>query len=88
MEVTNKIMETSSVQKESPIDLLMTQLYKKGFLKEVDGNEPINLMNKAKEMEKEEQRQTFEQSRLTNAFVGFKYENFEQYYNETYGDNK
>jgi hypothetical protein len=29
----------------------MTQLYKKGFLKEVDGNEPINLMNKAKEME-------------------------------------
>jgi hypothetical protein len=40
------------VQKESPIDLLMTQLYKKGFLKEVDGNEPINLMNKAKEMEK------------------------------------
>jgi hypothetical protein len=46
-------METSSVQKESPIDLLMTQLYKKGFLKEVDGNEPINLMNKAKEMEKE-----------------------------------
>jgi hypothetical protein len=44
-------METSSVQKESPIDLLMTQLYKKGFLKEVDGNEPINLMNKAKEME-------------------------------------
>jgi hypothetical protein len=44
-------METSSVQKESPIDLLMTQLYKKGFLKEVDGNEPINLMTKAKEME-------------------------------------
>lgn len=44
-------METSSVQKESPVDLLMTQLYKKGFLKEVDGNEPINLMTKAKEME-------------------------------------
>jgi hypothetical protein len=44
-------METPSVQKESPIDLLITQLYKKRFLKEVDGNEPINLMNKAKEME-------------------------------------
>jgi len=51
--VTNKLMEQSSVEKKSPIELLMTQLYKKGFLKEVDGNEPINLMNKAKEMEKE-----------------------------------
>jgi hypothetical protein len=46
-------MEQSSVEKKSPIELLMTQLYKKGFLKEIDGNEPINLMNKAKEMEKE-----------------------------------
>jgi hypothetical protein len=51
-----KIMEQSSVQKESPIDFLMTQLYKKGFLKEVDGNKPINLMNQAKEMEKEQKR--------------------------------
>jgi len=47
-------METSSVEKKSPIELLMEQLYKKGFLKEVDGNEPINLMNQAKEMEKRE----------------------------------
>jgi hypothetical protein len=47
-------METSSVEKKSPIELLIEQLYKKGFLKEVDGNEPINLMNQAKEMEKQE----------------------------------
>ena len=52
-------METSSVQKESPIDLLMTQLYKKGFLKEVDGNEPINLMNKVKEKEIEEKEMSY-----------------------------
>ena len=47
-------METSSVEKKSPIEFLIEQLYKKGFLKEVDGNEPINLMNQAKEMEKQE----------------------------------
>jgi hypothetical protein len=49
-------METSSVEKKSPIEFLIEQLYKKGFLKEVDGNEPINLMNQAKEMEKQHQK--------------------------------
>ena len=47
-------MEQTSIKKETSIDWLMAQLYKKGFIKEVDGNEPINLMNQAKEMEKQQ----------------------------------
>jgi sugar-specific transcriptional regulator TrmB len=46
-------MEQTSIKKETSIDWLMAQLYKKGFIKEIDGNEPIILMNQAKEMEKE-----------------------------------
>jgi hypothetical protein len=48
-------MKQTSIKKETSIDWLMAQLYKKGFIKEVDGNEPINLMNQAKEMEKQQQ---------------------------------
>jgi hypothetical protein len=47
-------MIQTEVKKETSIDWLMNQLYKKEFIKEVDGNEPINLMNQAKEMEKKE----------------------------------
>jgi hypothetical protein len=79
-------METLSVEKKSPIELLIEQLYKKGFLKEVDGNEPINLMNQAKEMHKQE---------IMNAYLNGRYEAdkivmserfyTEQYYKETFG---
>jgi hypothetical protein len=48
-------MEHTELKKETSIDWLMTQLYKKGFIKETDGNEPISLMNQAKEMEKQQQ---------------------------------
>lgn len=44
-------MTHTEVKKETSIDWLMNQLYKKGFIKEVDGNEPINLMNQAKSMD-------------------------------------
>lgn len=47
-------MEHTELKKETSIDWLMTQLYKKGFIKEIDGNEPIILMNQAKEMEEEQ----------------------------------
>ena len=48
-------MEQTELKKGTSIDWLMTQLYKKGFIKEIDGNEPIILMNQAKEIEKEQQ---------------------------------
>ena len=38
----------------------------------------------AKQMEKEQKRDSFNESRLTNPMIGFKHNNFEEYYNETY----
>jgi len=46
------------------------------------------IIEKAKEIEKKQAQRTFEESRLTNAFVGFKHKTFEDYYSETYGGNK
>ena len=66
-------------KKQTPIELLIEQLYKKGFLKEVDGNEPINLMNQAKEMHKQEIMDAWE-----DGYDSFSTRNAEQYYNETF----
>jgi len=44
-------MIKTSNKKQTAVERLMEQLYKKGFIKEVDGNEPINLMRQAKEIE-------------------------------------
>jgi hypothetical protein len=38
----------------------------------------------AKEMEKEQMLNAFEESRLTHPMIGFKHETFEDYYNETF----
>jgi hypothetical protein len=45
----------------------------------------IGIWVQAKQMEKEQKRDSFNESRLTNPMIGFKHNNFEQYYNETYG---
>jgi hypothetical protein len=42
------------------------------------------LWEQAKQMEKEQKENAFNESRLTNPMIGFKHNNFEQYYNETY----
>jgi hypothetical protein len=79
-------MEQTSIKKETSIDWLMAQLYKKGFIKEVDGNEPINLLNQAKEM--------FEQqiidARVNAPLLNTEYKSdyvieAEQYYSQTFG---
>jgi arginyl-tRNA synthetase len=72
-------MEQTSIKKETSIDWLMAQLYKKGFIKEVDGNEPINLMNQAKEMEKQQIIDAWE-----DGCYSYFTKNSEQYYNETF----
>ena len=46
------------------------------------------IYDKAKEMEKEQIENAFEESRLTYPMIGFKHQTFEQYYKETYGTNK
>jgi hypothetical protein len=79
-------MEHTAVKKETSIDWLMTQLYKKGFIKEIDGNEPIILMNQAKEMEKQQIIDAFDKGLSNgqeNAFYILTREG-EKYYNETF----
>jgi hypothetical protein len=70
-------MEHTELKKETSIDWLMTQLYKKGFIKETDGNEPIILMNKAKELQKQH---IIDAANLDKRH----YDNAEQYYDETF----
>jgi len=78
-------MEKTSVKKETSIEWLMTQLYKKGFIKEVDGSEPINLMNQAKEMEKEQIIQARTTAPIIPTIDMIDYvKEAEQYYNETF----
>ena len=80
-------MEQTTLKKETSIKWLMTQLYKKGFIKEVDGNEPINLMNQAKAMEKEQiiEAHGMKTERDIKCGVDFWHvKHGEAYYNETY----
>ena len=48
------------------------------------GSEAIEMLEQAKEMEKEQIERAFNESRLTHPMIGFKHESFEQYYNETF----
>jgi hypothetical protein len=77
-------MEHTAVKKETSIDWLMTQLYKKGFIKEIDGNEPIILMNQAKEMEKQQIIDAWKDGAYGGGQFTTTFDNEEQYYNETF----
>jgi hypothetical protein len=56
------------------------------FVKQIiDGTMPIEyIIQKAKEMQKQQIERAFNESRLTHPMIGFKHETFEQYYNETF----
>jgi hypothetical protein len=43
-----------------------------------------DILIKAKEMEKEQIEDAFEESRLTHPMIGFKHETFEDYYKKTF----
>ena len=49
---------------------------------------PTKLFEQAKEMEKEQMLNAFEESRLTHPMIGFKHETFKDYYNETFNTNE
>ena len=46
--------------------------------------EEMNIIEQAKEMEKEQMINAFQESRLTHPMIGFKHETFVDYYNETF----
>ena len=44
----------------------------------------LYLVEQAKQMEKEQMLNVFQESRLTHPMIGFKHQTFLEYYNETY----
>ena len=65
--------------KQTAVEWLIEQLH--------SGKELSTVIRQAKEMEKEQQQETFKQSRLAKIFEKDMppiWENFEQYYNETF----
>jgi len=45
----------------------------------------MDMLNRAKQIEREQQQHAFKESRLTHPMVGFKHDTFEEYYSKTYG---
>jgi hypothetical protein len=68
--------------KQTAVDWLIGQLYApcRGI--------PSHIIEQAKEMEKEQMVNAFEESRLTHPMIGFKHETFVEYYNETFNTNE
>jgi hypothetical protein len=64
--------------KQTAVDWLIGQLYApcRGI--------PSHIIEQAKEMEKEQMVNAFEESRLTHPMIGFKHETFVEYYNKTF----
>jgi hypothetical protein len=45
----------------------------------------LDMLNRAKQIEREQQEHAFKESRLTHPMVGFKHDTFEEYHSKTYG---
>jgi hypothetical protein len=85
------------VMKQTAVEWLVEQLVE--LDKQLDGRRknddatvlklnPTKLFEQAKEMEKEQMLNAFEESRLTHPMIGFKHETFKDYYNETFNTNE
>jgi hypothetical protein len=70
------------VMKQTAVDWLIGQLYApcRGI--------PSHIIEQAKEMEKEQMVNAFEESRLTHPMIGFKHETFVEYYKKTFNTNE
>ena len=68
--------------KQTAVDWLIGQLYApcRGI--------PSHIIEQAKEMEKEQMVNAFEESRLTHPMIGFKHETFKDYYKKTFKTNE
>jgi hypothetical protein len=71
-------------KKQTAVEWFIEELFKKIDYTQV----PQKLIDQAKEMEEEQHKETFKQSRQAKIFekdMPPVWESFEQYYNETYG---
>jgi hypothetical protein len=85
------------VMKQTAVEWLVEQLVE--LDKQLDGRRknddatvlklnPTKLFEQAKEMEKEQMLNAFEESRLTHPMIGFKHETFKDYYKKTFKTNE
>jgi hypothetical protein len=72
---------------KTAVEWLVNELYTKIEMRG-DGNLFNEILEQAKEMEKERMLNAFEESRLTHPMIGFKHETFKDYYNETFNTNE
>jgi hypothetical protein len=71
--------------KQTAVDILFNEIRdSKAFLPDNLFNYLEDVYKKSKQIEKEQKENAFNESRMTNPIIGFKHNNFEQYYNETY----
>jgi hypothetical protein len=66
--------------KQTAVEFLMEKLFDPSTMVQ----EQIEWFEQAKEIEKEQMVNAFEESRLTHPMIGFKHETFVEYYNETF----
>ncbi len=71
------------VTKQTTVEWFAKELYEK-FEMKGDGKVFDELLQQAKEMEKERMLNAFQESRLTHPMIGFKHETFVDYYNKTF----
>jgi hypothetical protein len=70
--------------KKTAVTQLIEQLTAVGALEIPEGTNAITMIiADAKEMEREQIEEAFNESRLTHPMIGFKHETFKQYYTET-----
>lgn len=74
--------------KKTAVDFLIKEIKNDQFLKSKNAKEWNEIFDKAKEMEKEQIKDAYNDAAI-DATYGEKFKNFEQYYNETYeGENE
>jgi hypothetical protein len=70
--------------KQTAVEFLMGKLFDPSTMVA----EQIQWFEEAKEMEKEQMLNAFEESRLTHPMIGFKHETFKDYYKKTFKTNE
>jgi len=89
-QMTNETKQSSVEYYAKQLEILADKVFKIGLTLDEFRIKKHELLNQAKEMEKEQNKNTWEDSRLEDKgdnYIG-KQKSFEDYYNETYGGNK
>jgi hypothetical protein len=81
----NNEEQKTTEMKQTAVEWLVEKLQESGIPLMTD---EFEMIQQAKEMEKQQIVDAFSQSRLTHPMIGFKHLSFNDYINTTYGGNK